>query len=135
MRKHLSVALIAAIVWGTSPCAVGDPSPTSFDRMKTDSKGRPVCKPRDEPRKLANPWPGEWEEGYLDRVKHYADHYKGKANGKTTGEHEKWGMPENFGAYLAGDKDAAIDGMQAPDNEAGSDHACALRRDGSVACW
>ncbi|MFP4053784.1 MAG: hypothetical protein ACLFV7_07970 [Phycisphaerae bacterium] len=125
MRKHVIIALIAAVLCGMGfgMLVHGDPSPTSFDRMKTDSKGRPVCKPRHEPGELANPWPENWEDGYRDRVNHYAKHYKGKANAKTTGEHEKWGLPENFGAYIAGDKDAAIKGMQATDNQAGSDHA------------
>ncbi|MFW5869737.1 MAG: hypothetical protein ACOCVI_02445 [Planctomycetota bacterium] len=117
------LCLVLVVVAGLTLPLQADPSPKSFDRVTKDSKGRPVVHPPQEPGEFANPWPKEWEDDYRDRVAHFAHEHKGKASGKTTGEHEKWGLPDSFGAYIAGDHGEAIKAMQAPDNQGGSDHS------------
>jgi len=77
--------------------------------------------PTDE--ELANPWPKNWEQEYRSRREAAIKPFKGAANERTTDEHEKWGYPDNIGAWLAGQRDEAVAGLMAPDRQASQDHA------------
>ncbi len=119
-RRTIHTALIAAILISAAgfPASAKDPR-----KLRSTEGGLIVVKPQNPDSSLENPWPESWEKGYRQRVTHYGKTYKGKNNAKTTGEHEKWGLPECFGSFIGGDFGGALKAMQAPDNQAGSDHA------------
>ncbi len=75
------------------------------------------------PEEFRNGWTREMEAAFWERAEPLIAKFKGKANPLTTGEGEKWGLPNSILAYLAGDRDAALAAMQAEDNQSGSDHA------------
>lgn len=92
------------------------------DRIKTDANGNRIIQPVQDPGDFANPWPEKWEEAFRARREKAIKPFQGAANSRTTDEHEKWGYPDNIGAWLAGDRQAALQGLQAEDLQAGRDH-------------
>jgi len=93
------------------------------ERISKDDQGNRVIRPVQEAGAFANPWPETWEAEFRARREKAIAPFKGAANQKTVDEHEKWGYPDNIGAWLAGDREAAVRGLMAEDLKAGSDHA------------
>ncbi len=93
------------------------------DRISRDAQGNRIIAPLQETGAFANPWPQAWEQEFRARREKAIVPFKGAANTRTTGEHEKWGYPDNIGAWLAGDQQAAVSGLSAPDLQASQDHA------------
>ncbi len=93
------------------------------DRISKDEHGNRIIRPVQEAGEFANPWPEAWEKEFRARREKAISPFKGAANSKTVDEHEKWGYPDNIGAWLAGDRDAALKGLMAEDLKAGGDHA------------
>ncbi|MFP4107128.1 MAG: hypothetical protein ACLFVU_13730 [Phycisphaerae bacterium] len=116
---HMGTAALAAAVLLTGSALAEKAS----ELRSTNSKGQIIVKPQNPDESLENPWPKKWEDGYNKRVTNHGKAFKGKNNAATTGEHEKWGLPECFGSFIGGDFDGSVKAMQAGDAQGGTDHA------------
>jgi len=95
--------------------------PDATQRVKT-LNGLTRILPRYSTEGVANRWPSEYEQAYLKRVSDQIPLYKGKSSVNTTGEREKYDYPMTVGAWLAGDRAAAIKVLEQEDID-GNDHA------------
>ena len=101
---------------------------SAVDRIKIEGN-RTVVQPKFPDAKVENPWPQSYTDEYEKRVSEFGAYCKGKNNPATTGEHEKWGLPETFSSFIGGDFEGALAAMQAGDLEANRDHAHTLGYD------
>ncbi len=111
MRSALLLLLAAGLAAGESAAA-----------LSVEEHGKRWVLPVRDPGAWANPWPAGWEAGLRERTDLAIRQFQGKARAFTEGEGEKWSYPDNIGAYWAGDREPAIAGLIAPDNQAGRDH-------------
>jgi len=115
--RPLLLLLLALLVNGAAHCVTAA-EPKTF----TDPQGQLRFRAPEVPADFRNPWPKEQEDAFWARLQPMIAAKKGKANPRSQGEGEKWGLPETFMAYVAGDHEAALAAMQVEDIE-GAEHA------------
>jgi hypothetical protein len=91
-------------------------------KTTTDPQGRIKFNAPQPPEALKNPWPKEAEDAFWARLQRTIAAKKGKSNPRSQGEGEKWGLPDTFMAYVAGDRAEALAAMQTEDIES-AEHA------------
>ncbi len=110
MLRLALLAFMAAI--GCSCCAP----------LKADGPTLPLP-PAPADAKLNNPWPADWESGFVERSAHALKLLRDtKIGGGTHGENEKNYYPTAMTAFLNGNRAAALKALQEIDNQT-HDHA------------
>lgn len=115
-----SLGLLLSPLTGNEGGSVNE-IPSAKDRV-IEVDGQVKILPRYSTDGVANPWPKGYEADFQKRVADALPLYKGKASVNTTGEREKYDYPMTVGAWLAGDRDKAIEVLQMEDVDRG-DHA------------
>jgi len=81
-----------------------------------DPQGRLRVRPAPTDPKLNNPWPAEWEDGFVTRADHALNYWSGQKLGfNSWGENEKAGYPQMMWAFLLGDRERAVEAFEADD--------------------
>lgn len=120
-RCTLSAMIVAVLTLGAAWQA------EARELFRTDENGlRYAIVPEVAEQWQNRPWPEAMERAFRQRANHAMRHYQGRRSVNTHGEMEKADFPAVMFAYMAGFREEAVQALQTPDRQAGTDHAWTL---------
>lgn len=98
-------------------CALTATAWTAEERFVADAAGHVVPVPLPVPDQLRNPWPADWEKGFIERFNEHLQASNSSKYGNTYFENEKQSYPTAFIDFAKGNRAAALKFLQGRDNE------------------